>query len=86
MARTKAPAPRILTAPELIAALTSAAGESPGQKLAAALGTSRAQVARLLSGDVDPRWSTLERVVEALGTLEGQKLSVRLVVEQQPAE
>jgi len=79
-------APRTLTVPEFLGTLSAAAGESPGSKLAEQLGTSRAQVARLLSGETDPKWSTMERMVEALGSLEGRPLRVRLVVEQQSAE
>lgn len=85
-ARTKKPTSRVLSVPELLTELAAAAGKSPGQKLAEQLGTSRAQVARLLSGETDPRWSTLERVGEALGAMEGRQLRIRLVVEQQPAE
>jgi transcriptional regulator with XRE-family HTH domain len=86
MPRTKTPVRRYLTIPEFLTTLSSAAGEVPGPTLAEHLGTSRAQVARLLSGETDPKWSTLERAAQALGSLEGRPLRVRLVVEPTPTE
>lgn len=74
---------RFLLPPELAQLLLTAAGGSHGAKTAAAesMRTSPTQVDRLLSGDVDPKWSTLVREAEALARLEGRTLTLRLVLE-----
>ena len=48
--------------------------------LARALSTSESQVDRLLAGGADWRWSTVERVAQALGTARGQAVEARLVL------
>lgn len=83
--RSALPPPRMLALAELLDVLVAAAGDSPGQVLAEQLGTSRAQVGRLLGGEVDPRWSTIERMVQALGSLEGRELHVLLLVVESPS-
>jgi predicted transcriptional regulator len=68
---------------ELIAELTRARRESElsQTEIAARMGTSQSAVARLESGDLDARLSTLERYAAALGrTVDWQ---VRSVEEQQ---
>ncbi len=49
---------------------------------AAALGTCRAQLVRVLSG-ADCRWSTLQKVAEELGKARGQQVRLRLVLEEE---
>jgi predicted transcriptional regulator len=70
-----------MTPDELGRALLDACGGNQSQA-AEVLGTSRAQLVRLLSG-ADCRWSTLQRVTEELGKARGRRLRVRLVLEEE---
>ncbi len=74
--------PKTMTPEELGRALLEACGGSPSHA-AEALGTSRAQLARLLSGASDCRWSTLQRMTEELGKARGRPMRLRLVVEEE---
>ncbi len=49
---------------------------------AAALGTCRAQLVRVLTG-ADCRWSTLQKIAEELGKVRGRPVRVRLVLEEE---
>lgn len=82
---------RTLTVDELMAALQSAAVVKVGREygtaklIAEAMDTSDGQVRNLLNGRAgDLRWSTVVRAVEALSTLEGKRLRLRLLVEESP--
>jgi len=71
----------ICTPEELGRALLDAFGGNQSHA-AAALGTSRAQLVRVLSG-ADCRWNTLQKIAEELGKARGRQVRMRLVIEEE---
>ena len=76
-----------LSVDELLQVVTLEAGGAPRARVAEALGTSRSQASRLLEARGTPLWSTIERLVQALGAMQGKTLRVQLVLEShEPSE